>query len=225
MNKNIIIGIIALLIIALIAGGVYWMMSIKNQSGNTNMVLDETIPGKSLRELLTSPTPQRCTFAETNETAKNEGVVFIGGGKMRGDFSSTINGQMFNSHMISTNNKINFWLNGQTQGFMMGLDQTDSAQATDATRVDIDKKMTVDCEPWQLDETKFELPAEVTFTDLEATIQKMMPTVPTTDGALNVNAGSKTQATTDKTISAECLACDQAPVEAQQRCRQAFNCQ
>src|SRR3989344_7159247 len=114
MNKVIwwIIGIV------IVVGLIYYVSAEDPvDTGNTE---DEAVGSldqgsneqRSLVELLAAGTAQKCTFDHSVDGSTNEGRIYIGNGKMRGDFSSTVNGQTMMAHMISDGQEVNTWVDG-----------------------------------------------------------------------------------------------------------------
>ena len=96
VNKKVIaiVGVIILLLI----GGVAYVMSTKNKAGTSptsqTANTQESKGGmKSLKDLMMAGVAQKCTFKSTVEGATSEGTTYISGGKMRGDFSTVVDGK------------------------------------------------------------------------------------------------------------------------------------
>src|SRR3989344_8585871 len=98
MNQKLLWGIV-IIIILLIGGGAYWY--INNQPSTATPSGDEATSSatpQSLKDLITANRPVKCDFNDENGA---EGTVYIGNGKVRGDFTTTSAGQMMRAHMIS----------------------------------------------------------------------------------------------------------------------------
>ena len=181
MNKVIwwIVGIIVVVI------GIYYFVSNKPDTAADDVVPatedgqgsfttpsdDQGAPadtsGKSLKDLIALGVSQQCAFSQTVDNSSTSGTVFVGMGKMRGDFVSVASGQTVNAHMIADGQYTYTWIDGIAMGFKMSLDQTAPASGTGANQTgspDLNQKLDYNCSAWTLDASKFTLPAGVTFT-------------------------------------------------------------
>ncbi len=159
----------------------------------------------SLKSLLASGTPQKCTFADKTAEADVSGTVYIANGMMRGDFTTVAGGQTMGGHMVVANNVMNTWIDGMTTGFKIAFDA--AATSDQASRgLDANKNMDYKCSYWTADSSVFVLPAGITFTDMGSV----------TAGA-NASAGVSGMAS-------QCAACDSAPADYREQCRAALGC-
>lgn len=219
MNKSLLIvgGIIVL--VAVVAG-VYFFLSPKTstpiQVANTEKTItaetksENTAPKKSLRDLLTLTTNQECSFTDDQG---NSGTLYGAGGKVRGDFSATVNGAVTQSHMFSDSTNMYFWVDGQTMGFKGSMDAMTNAGAQSGNKsVDVNKQVDYECKPWTVDTDTLAVPEGITFTDFGV----MMP-----QGSGTNEAG---QSALPDVNSIQCASCDNLPVDAQEQCKQALGC-
>lgn len=171
----LIIGAVILLALA----GFLWM---RNSSGSSLLPsgtggTSDSSSAKSLKDLLGSTVSQECTFKDDQG---NESTIKVAGGKMRGDFTTMVEGKSTGSHMITVNNTTNFWMDGQTTGYKMSIDslsddaQTNS-QANVGSSIDVDEKMEMSCKPAVVSGSNFNLPSGVTFTDIGAMMNQQAP--------------------------------------------------
>lgn len=177
----------------------------KQQSPDQN----QKTSGQQSFKALASGKPQKCevTFNQDGN-AQTKGSTFVGNGKMRGDYTSTVAGKTIVSHMIMVDQTVYTWMDGQTTGFKMKADQetTSPTQGQTAKPVDLEQKVDYVCENWHEDPSQFTPPTSVTFSDFSDMIPKsIQPT------------GSNGQ-------PAACSACDQAPAEAKAQCKAALGC-
>lgn len=210
MNR-ILIGAIVIVVVALGAIGFLLSKTAKQTVNNTPRTLEEAIKSEtSLRELMNLSTSQQCSFR--NEENTSQGNIFIGGGKMRADFSITQDEKMVSSHMVSDGNNIYIWSEDMEAGVKIPLamvdDTTKSAQGRTES-VDLDQKGTYDCSSWQVDNSKFETP-NIEFSDLGALFM--------TEESLETKDSSESQA------PEACAVCDSLPVESQAQCKAALGC-
>ena len=103
---------------------------------------------------------------EQGEGVSSNGMAYISGSEIRGDFESSVSGQVYGSHMLQTGGYIYTWSDMAPQGFRMPVmaageaDTSASAQGFDASA-----GVTYDCQPWAADTSRFAVPEGVTFAD------------------------------------------------------------
>ncbi len=193
MNKTLLYVIIAVVVI----GGVGFFLM--NQPVSTNT--DQATP-QSLKELLASQNPQQCAFDQSTEGAAATGKVFVSNGKMRGDFTSLVNNQGVESHMIVRDNTAYVWSSLANQGFKMS---TENMMNGTTTSVDMNQRFDYTCSGWTEDSTAFTLPTTITFSDMSAMMDQMM-----VSSSATVN---------------QCGLCDKIPdAAAKAQCRTSLNC-
>lgn len=205
-----VIGV--LLAIIVLAGGVYYFTSSGQVPGLMGDRAQMPAGPMSLKELIAGGVSQQCTFSDDSSGAQTAGTVYVGGGKVRGDFSATSQGKVMGMHMIADGVTMHTWIDGMTSGFSTSMDATQSGTNTQQS-FDSDKKIDYRCEPWATDDSKFVLPSGITFQDMAAMMQGTMQ---------GTGAGTvpQMQATT-----AQCQACDQLPDAQKSACRTALKCQ
>ncbi len=160
----------------------------------------------SLSGLLALGISQKCSFSSDTTTSASAGVVYIANGMMRGDFTSTSNGQTVVSHMIVKDNTSHVWSSQMSQGIKMAFGASGSG-ASSQSNVDVNAQVNYSCSPWTVDQAQFELPAGITFMSV---------------GDAGLPAGG---AGAGVGVSAQCSACDQAPTAEQRtQCRAALQC-
>lgn len=199
MNIKVIISVVIAL--ALLGGGAYVVLNKQSVTDNSQLTTDNsetTNSPRSLRDLFASTVAQTCTFSDPSTNSTTE--VYVSGGKMRGDFPG--------GHMITMDQTIYYWMDGQTTGYKMSMAvPTGSAQVEADTnaQVDLDQQLDYKCSTWVVDPTKFVLPTDVTFTDPSAMIQE----------ALGASGAPKI----------DCSACDSVPEgTARTQCLTALKC-
>lgn len=214
MNKGLLIGVAAVVIIAVAGVGAYMTMGNKTQTpaDNTSMMTDETnsmSDSKSFMDLLGLTSNQMCTFSDEKGSG---GTVYTGGGKVRGDFTSDIDNTVTNTHVISDSQNVYLWFDGAEEGFKMPMTDIEKFQSSDTTTaksLDVDKKVDYECNAWTVDTSKFTLP-NMTFEDFGAMMQGVVENI------------TRDEENTD--TSAQCSACNNLPAESQAQCLQLLNC-
>lgn len=218
MNKNLAVVIGVILLVA-IGGGAYML---KGKSSTTAPSTSSASPKsetalKSLKDLLLSGIPQKCTFTDKTENAEMDGVTYVSGGKMRGDFNSKTEGKMVTTHMIADGKTNYMWTSDQKTGIKMMFDpkstetkesgqSTGQPQAGTETNggVDLNKNQSYNCSPWGVDNSMFTPPADIKFTDYSAMF------APTGKAGTGVNPG--------------CSACDSLEGDTKAQCKTALKC-
>lgn len=194
-------------VVAVIALGAYFAMRKPAHTPATNQT-------GSLKTLLSSGSPQRCTVTNVAGNANSNGTVLVAGGKMRGDFTSEVNGQTTASHMIIMDNTSYIWTDAVSQGFKISLDETTKGSTEtqrDNQSVDITQNVNYSCEPWSPDDNSFALPSGIQFKSMA----EMMPAVPANNVPFSGSNNLK---------AVQCKQCDTLPSEQKTQCRAALGC-
>lgn len=175
-KRSLVIGGIVLLVLALGA----WFMANRRAGdegqpygSESSTTLSEegtsTVP-TSLKALLAGGTAQQCSFSDTTAGMNSEGVIYVAGGKVRGNFTSTVDGQPLGAHMIVDGQTSYVWTDGSTTGFTTTVSAAPttppSAASSQTASLDVNKTLAYSCQPWAVDASVFTLPTGVQFTDL-----------------------------------------------------------
>jgi hypothetical protein len=215
MQNKLIIGAVVLVVIA--AGAVFFM---KGGTGSFS-----TMGNTSLRALLSSNASQKCSF----NNGDSSGTIYVGAGKMRGDFTSKTEGATAQTHMIISNDIVYVWLDGTAQGFRTAFSDM-KPNSTSQGGVDADAKVATDCTSWQATESSFELPANVTFMAAPSANTGTMPQgsaggdAAHTDASAHTSAGASAGATMDYHAQ-QCAACNMVTdPTAKMQCKASFDC-
>lgn len=200
MNKNIIIAVV----VVLAAGAAYFLWG----SGGS---IDTAQDAASIKELIARGENLKCTFSRSDENSSMDGVVYVAGGKMRGDFSLVQDGQSFDSHMIQDAEVAYMWSTGGPMGatgFKVAVteDWETTADGETYQAVNLEDPLDTKCSAWLPDTSKFVPPADITFQDLS---QQLM---------------QAEQSAADLSAQ-QCAACDMIPDAASKaECRTALGC-
>jgi len=185
-----------------------------------------TIGNTSMRSLLESGASQKCTFSNSN----SNGTIYVGAGKMRGDFTSKSGDVAAQSHMIISNNIAYVWIEGTPIGYRMPFENlTAGGGAQNDQGIDADAKVATNCEVWQANETSFTLPTDITFSEVSAgAAGGTVPTAATSSSSgastgTGANAGAS--ATTQTYAEQQCAACNTiTDSTAKAQCKASFDC-
>lgn len=208
------IATVAVIVLLLLA---FFMYNSKNTPKSTaggddkkTTTVDNEITLKgSMFDLLKAGNTTKCTYSTKDETISMKGTTYVSGKKMRSDSEvTTKDGLKTESHMISDGTWIYTWTSAAPQGFKMKVEEAETPKSDDNTETtakkgsaDIQSNYDFKCSKWIADSSKFDVPADVTFTDFSETLKNLNK-----DGSL-------------------CTTCDYAQdADAKAQCRTQFGC-
>ncbi len=210
MNNKAVIGIIAAVVVL---GAIFFATrgnnssDVASDSSSADSASGASMENTTIKSLIAGEGSRKCTFKTTEAGVESSGTVYAGGGKMRGDFTSTIEGKETMSHMIYDGTTSYIWMDGQATGFKMALDAEQTASAEQNQSVDVNKNYEFDCDSWSVDNSKFEVPGNVEFSDFSAMA----------GAAASANAAAGTAGSTD-TKALQQAACNNLPEAAKAQC-------
>ena len=216
MNNKILLGFGADAVAVVLIGAAFMMSKNSSQAptdGSQKMTDDKSGSAqKSIKDLLTSGSAQKCTFKDKMAETDVDGTVYVANSMMRSDFASNINGQAIINHMIISDNKMYSWVDGQTSGMMIAFDPnaiTDGTKPTGTAdqSVDINKYVDYSCSGWTEDSSVFTPPSNVKFNDAGSIMKPSGTQKPGVGDAQNA-----------------CSACDSLPAAEKAQCRTALSC-
>lgn len=222
-NKNILIGIAA---VAVVGIGAYLLIG----KGSLPSITSPSSQQTTLKALLAAGINQTCTFTSQTPESSSSGQVYIGGGKMRGDFTSVTAGKTTESHLVVSNGIAYLWIDQPLQGFRMSFDSMNTKSGMGSGSVDANASVDYKCQPWNAIETKFDLPAGVNFQDMSAMIEqaaKMQAQTGANAGASAPAAGTAAGASagTQSYAEQQCAACNMiTDANAKAQCKASFDC-
>ena len=208
MQKQIIIGV-AIIVLLLLGAGGYFLFS-KNSANPTQTQTSATNEAEtatensamsSLLDLVTSGKTTQCNFSVQSEAGTTEGIVYISGEKMRGDFETTTeDGKTTQMYMIRDADMYYMWGGELPGGIKMTFDVDELKTNTQANQyVDLNTKTDYRCSDWTADNSKFTPPSNVKFTDLSSMMGKESPT-----GTKTQTGSSPCDGIIDATAKAAC---------------------
>jgi hypothetical protein len=160
MNKKVMI--VAVVLILLLVGG-YFIMKGRSKTLSTTGTSQEESSPASLKDLISKGIAQSCTYSNEGSTGK----FYVSGAKVRGDFETTVEGNVTKSHMIIDGNTSYIWSDGSKSGIKMTFDASatpsESATNSPAGSFDAAANMNYKCSAWVVDASTFDLPAGVQF--------------------------------------------------------------
>jgi hypothetical protein len=194
--QNIIWYLIGAVAVVGVGGFAYTQMK---APADTAPAAQET-EATTMRELVASNVAQKCTFTSAQNTS---GTILVGNGKIRGDFSSSVNGTSMVGHMVVKDNTTYVWMDGMAQGFKNSFEVTADTQAQ-SQGINPDERVSYDCQPWTPDEAQFSLPSGIEFKSI-------------TEMQVQAGAGA---------MGASCSQCDMIPdANAKAQCKAVLHCQ
>lgn len=213
MQKNkiiLIVGAVIVLISLLVAIPMLVKKpeSAKTESNGTDTAMkkpeakenDETTLKGSILDLLKLNKALKCTFTMSDTS----GTTYISDKKIRGDFTiKDSDGKTIESHMISDGTYAYSWTNIAPQGIKIKMPdaQTAEQQKTDTNYQELMKNYDYKCRNWIVDSSKFDVPTDITFSDMSKLLEDM--------------GGNKSL----------CAACDYAQTEADKTaCKERLGC-
>ncbi len=181
MNK-LVYGIIALVVIAAVGVGAYFVVGQK-PSDSTEVTSElpteepTEAPGvsresASFSDMISKGQNQMCTFSDSE--TESVGTVFIGDGNVKADFQ-TGDSEAVVSHLVLLNGEDAYmWMEGETQGFTTSLSQISELSAASGQTnafLDVNKAVDYECYPWDADQEQFDLPESVEFQDMSSMLR------------------------------------------------------
>lgn len=189
--------------------------SADNSQVKTDTAVSSNTKGQgSFKDLIAMGKPLKCDSTFTSNGNASTGTTYIAGGKMRGDFSSQVEGKTTQMHMIVKDQTSYTWIEGMgtTMAFKSAVTQNNQNQSGAAAKsANVDQKVDYNCQSWTEDNAQFDLPAGVTFQDQSQVMPNLTPKMQTPE----VKSGKN---------SASCAACDSAPASAKAQCLAALGC-
>lgn len=217
MNKGIIIAVVAALVIA--GAGVFLAKQkapgTSEKMGDTETVANnlDSSPVSSIKELMETHGNKTCTFSDAE--SKSSGEVFVGDGKMRGNFEINTKDSQESSHIIFDGQRVYAWSDSGNEGYLMSLDAIDEINSKfgngDTQMADINKKVDLNCSDWSTDSSQFQLPTGVEFKDFSAMMESLKSSMPE-------------EAADEDAKALQCEACDSLPDESAIQCKKALGC-
>lgn len=212
MNNTAIVAIVAILAIG---GGAYFFMNngdSTGQDGNGENQQENVAQSGTFADIFASGESVECTFAHDDGTNVSSGVVYMAenGNRIRGDFTIEEGPDTNNpmeAHMVRVDNTNYVWGSFYEQGVKMEVTAEERDQLfpeDDSTTVDPNTEY--DCKSWSVDESKFDLPSNIDFIDMQTHMQQN----------IEMSGDMKAQ---------QCAACEQLQdPSAQAQCKQALQC-
>ena len=205
MNKKVIVIAAAFV---LLGAGCAKKVEVKQQTTTEAGQQGES----SFKDFLASGKSQKCEVSFKSADTTSSGTMYVASGKMRGDFSATVQEKSVQSHMIVKDQTVYSWVEGlgMSAGFKTSLNTSDANKAQSRS-VDVNQKVSYTCQSWTEDDSMFTLPQGVNFNETSAI---------TPNGA----AGNSSGQASGSMKAQQCAACNNAGASKAQ-CLAALGCQ
>lgn len=172
-QTGIIIGVVAVLAIL----GVIAFTQLNKPQAPTSQIASsekQTEPTPSvtkgtIQSLISAGKNVTCNL--TYPDGNGEGMVYVSGSKVRGDFTVKVNESSMLTHMIQDGSGYFYmWSDTDKTGTKFKFDpnapKPSIKPSNQPEAVDLEKEVDLKCDPWTVDNAKFEVPADVKFTDM-----------------------------------------------------------
>lgn len=174
MNNRIIAGIVVVIVIIaavfLVTRNKGAKTEVASNTEATSQASSASTESGSIKSLIAAGKSQKCTYSVQGDSgAASEGTIYVGDGKMRGDFTaSSMSGQ---THMINMGDTTYMWSDDGKMAIKMAFDPNAAVAnantgAQTSQSASIEENHDFKCEGWSVDGSKFELPSGVNFTEL-----------------------------------------------------------
>lgn len=133
----------------------------------------------SLKSLFGMTGTFKCTISSDVPSGLASGEIHVSNGKVRGDFTTQVQGATVAAHMIQTDGYMYNWSDAFPQGVKIKVDAVTTANGAPASMdmFDANANINYSCEPVSADQAMFTPPANITFMDIGALPK--IPSIPT----------------------------------------------
>lgn len=156
------------------AGGYFFMKSDSTPGDSSAESADESMEADDRKmafgDFVRQGGSYKCEISQTSEGSSTEGIAYIDGGKVRGEYVTQTQGLSMTSHVLVRDDYAYTWTSlAPSMGFKARVveDATPdtSTETSDSYSFD-DSVGDYDCDPWAADSSVFALPTGVTFTEI-----------------------------------------------------------
>lgn len=176
-SSKIIMGIVAVLLIA----GIAWGVASRNGDETTDDTDDEGGEDSSFSgnifDLVGRGGEQKCTWSVSADGYEGTGTVYVDNGKFASEMTGSSNGTTFSAHTISDGEFMYSWTDMAPFGMKMSLTKAKEMSAQAAAEVeatggtpdkaagDVSAAYDYDCDSWNADASVFVVPTDITFSE------------------------------------------------------------
>ncbi len=160
-------------IVLLVAGYLVFSGGKADENKGTEDLTKEEQGGKKMAfsEFVKKGESSKCEVKQYVSDMTSKGTVYIDGDRIRGDFSTIVDGKTMISSFIMRDGNSYSWSSAlPSMGFIVKVDNgagsDANANANGAYSWNAEQIGDYDCEPWVADPSIFALPREVTFREV-----------------------------------------------------------
>ena len=177
--KRIIIVVTAVLVVAAGAGATYFLLN--RDSGDQASLGSSEISTSgsdseevSINDLLTRNASLECTYDVVDGESTNTGIAYFSGAKdMYGEFTNKTEDKSSTAYVIRRGDTQYVWQKDANEGYKADVSAYDKdKQQQMSQQLDPDQKYKFSCKDWKKDTSKFEVPADIQFTDISAQLNQ-----------------------------------------------------
>ncbi len=162
--------LISVLVIAVIVVGGFFIFKNRQAANNTTgeQAGTQDNAGKkiSFSDFIKQGGSYKCDVKQATSDFENSGTMYVSDGRVSGEFNVIAEGKTIQTHFASINVYSYEWMEGSKTGFKVKVSAT-----TDSTGANVNGSYgwnanqigDYNCTAWTIDESKFALPADVTF--------------------------------------------------------------
>lgn len=169
MNKTLAWVLVAVVVVG---GAYYTLKGDRSEPGKETTNQEETGKKMAFSEFAKSGGSYKCEVKQSMSDFENSGTVYMSGGMMRGEFSTIAEGKQIDTSFIYKGNIMYTWSSAMgAMGFKMEANpmaSNEEAAASGTYSWNTSEIGDYNCIVWEADSSKFELPAGITFRDLES---------------------------------------------------------
>jgi len=164
--------LIAVVVVAVVALGGYFILRSNKMPENAPMEnqVSEQSGEKSAEkkmafsEFIKQGGSYKCEVKQAMSDFENSGTIYLNGDKMRGEFTTVAEGRTIMSTFISKDGWMYTWSSASPgMGFKEKTVKSPGTDESDIYHWNADQIGDYNCEAWTADQSKFDLPAGVTF--------------------------------------------------------------
>ena len=184
MKNKLLIAVVVIAVL-LIGGGAYLTLS-KSQSPAPQKTANETpkespstVMG-SIKDILTGGKTQSCTISYPNNSGS--GTFYVSDKKFSGEFTIKDNkGVEMTGHSVSDGTYVYVWSTAAPMGIKMKLDSAVNAAEgqTQTGNMNFNQEVNYKCGPWIVDNSKFQIPTNIQFSDMSNLMNQTKPSATT----------------------------------------------
>ncbi len=175
MNTKVIFA--AVIAVVLVGVGGFLVFGSGDDSGEDTQTntSEERTENSSFNQLFARGENGKCTYDYTDEAGnRSYGTAYFSGDKMFGDFTNeTADGNTNRANVIREGDVQYVWDPGSGEGYKSNVSaSTEETQKEQSEAIDPDENYEFKCVSWTVDSAMFEVPSDVTFTDIGAQLQE-----------------------------------------------------